>query len=155
MRSGANILLMSALASLASAAPAAAQYLTVQYSTETLYVLRCAGCHGFDGSGSEAAGVPAFPGFVGAFARDREGRIYMAHVPGVVGSGLSDAEIANVLNYIVATFAGDPPGALEPFTEQEVTELRAEDVADVVGYRRDVARRLTAEGVPVADYPWP
>lgn len=149
------VVILSALAMLASAAPASAQHSPVQYPTETLYVLRCAGCHGFDGAGSMAAGVPAFPGFVGAFARDREGRLYMAHVPGVVGSGLTDAEIANVLNYIVETFAAEPPGVLAPFTAAEVTELRAEDLPDVVGYRREVARRLVAEGVPVADYPWP
>lgn len=135
---------------LLAAAPASAQY-----STKTLYVLRCAGCHGVDGVGSASAGVPAFPGYVGAFARDEEGRVYMTHVPGVVGSGLSNGEIAAVLNYIVDTWSGEPPGTLDAFTEEEVQRLRAEVIPDVVGYRRDVVRRLAAEGVSVADYPWP
>lgn len=145
-----TLLIAAAAALVFGAAPAGAQY-----STKTLYVLRCAGCHGFDGSGSMQAGVPSFVGFIGAFAHDWQGRAYMTHVPGVVGSGLTDAEIADVLNYIVDAFAAEPEGTLAPFTEDEVTALRAEDIADVVGYRRDVARRLVADGVPVADYPWP
>ena len=140
-----------ALAALSLAAGADAQ----SYSAETIYLLRCSGCHGLDGVGSMEAGVPPFPGFVGAFVGDEEGRLYVTHVPGVVGSGLDDAEIAIVLNYIIAKWADEPEGAIEPFTAEEVAALRAVSIADVVGYRRGVVARLTAEGVAVADYPWP
>ena len=61
--------------------------------------------------------------------------------------------------------ANVPPAAPEPTVEEltkvkenleaEVARLRAEPVADLVGLRRDIARRLKAEGIPVAGYPWP
>lgn len=123
-------------------------------SPEVNYVLRCAGCHGMDGTGAEKAGIPPFPGLVDAFFADPQGRLYLMHVPGVVSNGLNDREIAQVMNYV-----GDrwrKPGAeIRHFSEAEVARLRTEPVADLVGLRRDIARRLKAEGIPVAGYPWP
>lgn len=118
------------------------------------YLLRCSGCHGPDGSGAPAAGIPPLPGFISAFTHDEQGRTYLMHVPGVVSTGLNDREIAAVMNYVVVRW-GDPKQAFTPFTPEEVTRLRAIEVADVVAYRRDLIKRLQAEGQPVAAYPWP
>lgn len=119
------------------------------------YLYRCSGCHGLDGDGLPRAGIPPFPGLVGAFAADPEGRVYLLHVPGVVGSGLDDARIAAVLNYVIDAWAGDASAGLAPFSVEEVRRLRARPVADVVAYRRAVVARLAAKGVAVAPYPWP
>jgi cytochrome c553 len=125
-------------------------------SARTNYILRCGGCHGMDAMGSENGGIPAFPGYVGSFAQLEEGRTYVMHVPGVVGASLSDAEIAEVMNYVMENWGGESlPADFEPFTETEVTERRAIPIGDVVGYRRIVVEKLTALGLPVAGYPWP
>lgn len=118
------------------------------------YLLRCSGCHGPDGSGAPAAGIPPLPGFISAFTADEQGRTYLMHVPGVVSTGLNDREIAAVMNYVVTRW-GDPKQAFTPFTPEEVTQLRATEVADVVVYRRELIKRLQAEGYMVAAYPWP
>ncbi|WP_172329943.1 cytochrome C [Mangrovicoccus sp. HB161399] len=116
------------------------------------YILRCAGCHGMTGEGTVEGGVPAFPGSVGAIAGLDEGRTYMMHVPGVVGASLGNAQIAEVMNYILGEWSD---GSSTPFTEEEVARRRAIPVADVVTLRRAVVATLEAEGIYIADYPWP
>ena len=134
---------------------AAAQAEELSWSPRTLYLLRCSGCHQASGEGSIPAGVPPFPNLIGSFAGDPEGRVYITHVPGVVGSGLNNAEIAAVMNYIVEHWAGDGAGEIAPFTTEEVANLRELQIDDVVSYRRTLVERLSEEGLPVADYPWP
>ncbi len=120
------------------------------------YVLRCLGCHLPDGTGLPAAGIPDFVGKVGVFAGNPDGRRYLLHVPGVINSGLSDQETADLLNYIMQTYAGDSLAAdSAPFTGPEVAELKAANVGNVVAYRRKIAAGLAAQGYEVADYPWP
>ena len=122
----------------------------------TNYVLKCIGCHLQDGSGLPAAGIPDFVDQVGVFARLPEGRAYLLHVPGVIGSSLSDDEIAALLNYVMEIYAGDSlPAAFEPFTAIDVASLRAAEIGNVVKYRRVVAAKLAEHGIDVPDYPWP
>ncbi|PZX06096.1 c-type cytochrome [Celeribacter halophilus] len=125
-------------------------------SPHTNYILRCAGCHGFEGLGTTEGDIPAFPDSVGYIAGTELGRTYMMHVPGVVGSSLNDREIAEVMNYVLDVW-GETEGEAPPatFTEEEVTRRRVEPVPDVVAYRRLVVDELSAMGVTVADYPWP
>lgn len=126
------------------------------WSAGTNYILRCIGCHGTDGAGSEQAGIPDFRGYVGSFSRSEDGRRYLMHVPGVTNASLTDAQIAEVMNHVMERFGGSSlPADFRPFTAAEVTALRSEPVADVVALRREVAARLAAEGHPVAGYPWP
>jgi mono/diheme cytochrome c family protein len=120
------------------------------------FILRCAGCHGMDGAGSEVGGIPDFRNYVGAFAHSEDGRRYVMHVPGVIGASLSDRQIADVVNYVMAKWGEDSlPADYKPFTEAEVKTLRAEPVGDVVAYRRKVAADLMAQGIATAGYPWP
>ncbi|MCX5497247.1 hypothetical protein OSH11_21285 [Kaistia dalseonensis] len=122
----------------------------------TNYVLKCIGCHLQDGSGLPSAGIPDFVGKVGVFARLPEGRAYLLHVPGVIGSSLSDREIADLLNYVMDIYAGESlPVPYEPFTADEVAALRATEIGNVVKYRRVIAAKLAEEGIELADYPWP
>ncbi len=141
-----------ALLGLLAATPAAAQ----ERSPHANYVLRCAGCHAMDGSGHSAGGIPDFRNLVGAFARDETGRTYLMHVPGVIGASLSDTEIAAVLNYITDNWGGDSvPTGFVPFTGAEVGVLRAENIGDVVAYRRKLVENLKQQGIVTAGYPWP
>lgn len=120
------------------------------------YILRCVGCHLPDGTGLPSAGIPDFVGKVGVFAGSQGGRRYLLHVPGVINSGLGDQETADLLNYIMDTYAGSSVGdGWAPFTAQEVAVLKADNVGNVVAYRRKIAAELAAQGYSVADYPWP
>ncbi|ATG48230.1 c-type cytochrome [Celeribacter ethanolicus] len=125
-------------------------------TAHTNYILRCAGCHGFEGGGTPEGGIPAFPDSVGYIAGTELGRTYMMHVPGVVSASLNNREIAEVMNYILDVWGETDSGeAPVHFTEEEVTRRRAEPVPDVVAYRRLAVDELTAMGITVADYPWP
>jgi mono/diheme cytochrome c family protein len=117
----------------------------------TSYALHCSGCHTMSGEGAPEAGIPTFLGSVGNIARSDVGRTYMMHVPGVISAGLSDAGIAEVMNYILDAWGDDAP----PFSAEEVASRRAVPVGDVVVFRREVAAELGREGVAIADYPWP
>lgn len=127
-----------------------------ELSPNVNYLLRCQGCHMTDGRGLPSSGIPDFVDQVGVFAGLPEGRQYLLHVPGVIGSSLTDAEIAGVLNYIMDTYAGPSlPEGNTAFTAEEVNALRKADVGNVVKYRRIVAEKLAQAGISVADYPWP
>lgn len=140
-----------ALTAIPSISPVLAE--PARYNAANSYILKCAGCHAMDGTGSAAGGIPPLQ-LINAFTSDTKGRTYLMHVPGVASSGLNSTEIAEVMNYIVELW-GDKTADYTPFTKEEVNQLRAIDIADVVSYRREIAEQYKKEGKEVADYPWP
>ena len=125
-------------------------------SPKSLYILKCSGCHGINGAGAPAAGIPPFPGFIAPLAQHPEGRVYIAHVPGIAASRLTDAQLVDVLNYVIDEWSGEEDIASTPrFTVDEFSKLRAVPVTNVVEFRRDLVTQMTEAGDPVADYPWP
>lgn len=120
------------------------------------YLLHCSGCHGQSGTGNPAGGIPPFPNQVGVFSHLPDGRRYVSNVPGVMGSSLSAAEIAEVLNYVMETWAG--PSLTKdfvPFGADEIATYLSDPVADPVVLRRKVAKKLAVQGFTVPEYPWP
>lgn len=67
-----------------------------------LYLRHCQGCHLADGSGVPGAVPPLSD--LSQIVTTPAGRRYVLQVPGVVTSSLSDAETAEVINYILARF---------------------------------------------------
>ena len=125
-------------------------------SARSLYMLKCSGCHRVDGMGAPTAGIPPFPGFIAPLARNPDGRVYIAHVPGIVGSRLSNEQLVDVLNYVIDEWSGEEEATDVPrFTVDEIARLRAVPVTNIVEYRRGVVAQLVETGDPVADYPWP
>jgi cytochrome c553 len=120
------------------------------------YALRCSGCHGMEGGGSPGAGIPDFREYIGAFARDDEGRTYVLQVPGVRSANLSDDETAEVINYVMRTWGGKSLARnYAEFTADEVTARRAHSVQDIVAFRRKIVARLQHQGFTMPAYPWP
>lgn len=120
-------------------------------SARANYVLHCSGCHRQDGEGAIEGGIPAFRDSVGHIAGIEIGRTYIMHVPGVISTNMSDAEVAGVLNYILDKWGEDGMD----FTAEEVTRRRSLPVADVVAFRRQVVGELNETGIQIAEYPWP
>ena len=107
------------------------------------YQMSCQGCHAPDGSG--AAAVPRMKDQVGMFLTTRKGREYLVRVPGSAVSALGDAELAEVLNWVVAEFAGDSlTVAFAPYTGQEVGLLRQQPLNEVVHYRAQLLAELAS-----------
>lgn len=120
-------------------------------SAHSNYVLRCSGCHGLKGAGSQEGGIPEFRNSVSHIAATDIGRTYLMHVPGVVSTGLNDAEITDVMNYVLDTW-GD---GTHHFTLSEVHRRRTQPVADVVALRQRIANQLSKKGIELSQYPWP
>jgi len=110
------------------------------------YMLHCQGCHGPDGAGAPGA-VPTFRGQVGKFLLVPGGREYLIRVPGVSQSELSDARVAEVLNWIVAELdGGGQPAGEARFTADEVSRHRRPPLADVDAVRAGLMRELQVSG---------
>jgi mono/diheme cytochrome c family protein len=132
-------------AALASAWSCAAMDLGRQY-----YILNCAGCHQFDGTGSASHEIPKMRGAVGHFLRLPEGRAFLVQVPGTSNSALSDAQIAVLLNWMLPQFSREEiPPDFVPYTAEEVTRLRNQRLDDVAATRAAIVTRLAAMGYRV------
>lgn len=101
--------------------------------------------------------VPPFPGFIGAFLLDPEGRRYIVNVGGVMSAGLNDRDTARVMNWVLESFSGSsmPVGGFKAFDAAEIRKLRDNRPADAVALRRDIAARLMSRGIKLPNYPWP
>ena len=117
-------------------------------SAHGLYTLHCSGCHGRDGAGSKTGRVPPFTGVVGHFAGETEGRRYLVLVPGVANAGLSNADTARVLNYVVEQWGERAPR--RAYTPAEVGAIRKSRVDDIVALRGEIVGALARRGVRVA-----
>ena len=129
--------------------PARADAPTVATTTQARshYVLHCAGCHGFDGAGSRAGQVPDMRR-MGDFLRVPGVREFIVQVPGVLGSGLDDAQVAEVTNWLLETLAAPSrPAGFQPYDAAEVARARARPPVDVAARRRQLVDAGRALGL--------
>ena len=118
--------------------------------SDQLYTLNCWGCHqprpqGIPGS------VPRLANSMGYFLYIPQGRAYLAEVPGVAASALSDEEIAQVLNWMLLTFSRPQlPPHFVPYTAAEIHKLRMHKLVNVTEVRQRLAARLKSMGLIVA-----
>jgi hypothetical protein len=89
------------------------------------WTLNCQGCHRPDGTGS-AGTAPSLAGTVARFLSVPGGREYLGRVPGVATSSLSDADLSEVMNWMLWRFDKEHlPAGFQPFTAAEIGRLRA------------------------------
>jgi cytochrome c553 len=88
------------------------------------WVMHCQGCHGAEAQGTPGS-VPRLAGNVARFLQFRAGRAYLGRVPGVAFVELPDADVAELLNWIVQRFDGEHvPKTFTLYSEKEVEGLR-------------------------------
>jgi len=97
------------------------------------YVLNCSGCHLPDGSGKPEAGIPDMRATVPKLLATPAGRAFLVQVPGTSGSALTDAEIAELMNWMLPALTGRRD--IAPFTTAEVTRYRNDKLDDVAAHR--------------------
>ena len=86
------------------------------------YMLNCQGCHKADGTGLSGS-VPSMRDFVGSFLTVAGGRDFLVQVPGSANSPLSDAALAELLNWILTTMSAQQLSQeFRFYTEQEVAQ---------------------------------
>lgn len=112
--------------------------------TVSNYLQNCGGCHGIQGR-SAAGLVPQLRDRVGWFLCTQHGRDYIVQVPDVAFAGLSDQELASVLNFVVFDLGGrSTPKGARPYTANEVRQLRLDSPlkAGVRVRRREIVSEL-------------
>ncbi|MEC7803738.1 MAG: hypothetical protein VX533_02680 [Pseudomonadota bacterium] len=106
------------------------------------YMIHCMGCHLIDGTGSPPD-VPSLPQHLGQFLLVEGGREYLIQVPGTAYSPLSDAETAEVLNWMLETFARNQlSDDFVPYTANEVAQHRSQALTDVNTIRDQLLSNL-------------
>jgi mono/diheme cytochrome c family protein len=111
------------------------------------WVLNCMGCHTADGRGIPGK-VPPLRESLGHFVALQGGREFVMRVPGASNSALSDADLANVLNWVLGTMnAQSRPASLKPYTVDEIAAHRRPALTDVARARARLVNELRANGV--------
>ncbi len=115
-----------------------------QQQARVNFLLHCAACHLPDGHGSPGT-VPDLREYLGEFAQHPDSRSFIARVPGASGAPVSDAELAQVLNWILITMNGDQLRAdFRPYTADEVAVYRRDTLIDVKPVRQALIKKLAA-----------
>jgi cytochrome c551/c552 len=117
------------------------------YAPQTNYQLQCMGCHTPDGSG-EPGRVPSIKETLAPFALSPAGRRFLIQVPGAAQSTLSDAELADLLTWMVQNLSANKLTHFTRFTETEVAGLRRRPLVDVQGTRRQLVQSLKSGAAP-------
>jgi mono/diheme cytochrome c family protein len=156
-------LLIAAAATLAYVAPtvqagtlgyqaqprANAESVATTSSVRSLYVLHCAGCHGMDGSGSSIGNVPDMRR-LGLFLRLEGGREYLIKVPGVMGSGLTDQQVADVVNWVMNGIASaSMPPNYQLYRAEEVRQARSTPMLNVTEARQRLTEQAQTQGIQI------
>ncbi len=116
-----------------------------------LYTLNCWGCHKSRAEGIPGT-VPRLANSMADFLHVPGGREYLVEVPGVAASSLSDAEIAEVLNWLLFTFnKAEMPADFTPYTAAEVAKYRPHQLIQITEARDVLVKRLKAKGIVVPD----
>lgn len=106
------------------------------------YMLNCQGCHLPDGTGYAEHGVPDLR-FSATLLQLPGGREYLVRVPGVAQSGLDDARLAALLNWVLQRFGGESvPLDFQRYSANEVAEWRRLPYADAAAARRRLVQQL-------------
>jgi mono/diheme cytochrome c family protein len=108
------------------------------------WVMHCQGCHGADAQGTPG-GAPRMAGNVARFLQIKAGRAYLGRVPGVAFVELSDAEVAELLSWVVRRFDGEHlPKRFTRYSEDEIRALRREPlVSNARRERQRLVRSLS------------
>ena len=115
-------------------------------SARSLFVLHCAGCHGLDGSGVADAQVPDIRN-LDVFLKVQGGREFILKVPGVMGSGLSDQDVADVMNWLFFNLVTLQPKNFALFSSAEVAESRINPLNDVAATRNQLLIQIHTEEI--------
>lgn len=110
------------------------------------WMLACQGCHRADATGTPQT-TPTMAGFVARFLHVPGGREYLAQVPGVATAALSDADLAEVVNWSLVRFdAANIPADFKPYTPAEVGRLRLKPLrAEAMTVRASMVARMPKE----------
>lgn len=124
------------------------------YSPSVNYKLQCMGCHREHGEGVPVRDVPMMTGFVGNYLKVEGGREFLIQVPGASLSGLTDRQLAELLNWMLedqGIAAGSAPKNFKPYTQKEVETYRSVLIRDLRGHRQSLINKIKKLGIAIPD----
>lgn len=138
--------MLAVIAAIAGAAASATPGVESPQRAHMNWMLHCQGCHQPDATGSPN-GAPAMANFVARFLAVEGGRAYLSRVPGVANAGLDDRQLAELLNWTLATFDQDHlPAGFVPYTAEEVGAARKDPLLTAAASVRAGLVASLAEG---------
>jgi mono/diheme cytochrome c family protein len=111
------------------------------FEPQVNYMLQCMGCHTPDGRG-ETGRVPSVKETLLPFAKLTAGRSYLVQVPGAAQSTLSDAELAQLLNWMISNLSATKSDRFSRFTAAEVAKYRRTPLVDVTAAREALLKQM-------------
>lgn len=133
--------IFAALLAMTAAASAGTPGVQSEARAKMNWLLNCQGCHQPDATGS-ANGAPSMVGDVARFLSVEGGREYLTRVPGVANAGVPDDQLAELLNWTLATFDKDHlPADFAPYTKEEMSAGRARPLVSEAPVLRDALRK--------------
>jgi len=102
------------------------------------YLLHCSGCHLENGGGSPPA-VPDLRLSMSWLAGTAEGRSYLVRVPGASQAPISDAQLSDVINWMLRTYVAKEH-AVKPYTADEVSRYRKIPLYNPVDLREQLTK---------------
>ena len=113
------------------------------------WTLNCQGCHRPDGTGS-AGTTPSLKDTVGRFLSVPGGREYLGRVPGVATSPLSNADLSELMNWMLWRFDKEHvPANFQPYTAAEIGHLRSAPLRlEASQVRADLIKKADESATP-------
>lgn len=113
------------------------------------WTLNCQGCHRPDGTGS-AGTTPSLKGTVGRFLSVPGGREYLGRVPGVATSPLSNADLSELMNWMLWRFDKEHmPADFQPYSAAEIGQLRTSPLRlEASQMRADLLKKADESAMP-------
>lgn len=106
----------------------------------TDYLLYCRGCHLHTGDPVPDANIPSLHELAPLLST-QEGRDYLIRVPGVSQSGMSDKQLAAVLNWVITEFNSTSiPEDFTRFTTEEVDRVRDKILINPLKAREEILK---------------
>jgi mono/diheme cytochrome c family protein len=99
------------------------------------YILNCSGCHRIDGTGSSA--VPSLHRMK-ELVGEPGTRAYWVQVPGAAQAPLSNARLADLMNWLAKRFTGKAPDP--PYDADEIARQRTQPLRDPLARRQEILR---------------
>ena len=101
------------------------------------YLLYCTGCHAADGAG-KPPNVPSLRDELGRMISVPEMRSYLVRIPGASQAPISDADLTDIINWLLHEFNSNTlPANFEEYTIEEVSNARRNILADPLRYRSE------------------
>ena len=101
------------------------------------FLLYCTGCHAANGAG-KPPNVPSLRDELGRMISVPEMRSYLVRIPGASQAPISDADLTDVINWLLREFNSNTlPANFEEYTVGEVSDARRNILADPLRYRAE------------------